>query len=113
MPAIFERVDRRGGAKRNPNEMDPKDELDYYRAQREKIKLAEDIRKMVPAADIERTTATAFKALAQTLDTLPDTLERDCGLPPDVVIAVQHAVDAARDALHDTLMAALDGSAHG
>lgn len=112
MPAIFERING-GTANRNPNEMDPKDELDYYRAQREKIKLAEDIRKMVPAADIERTITGAFKALAQTLDTLPDALERDCGLPPAAVVAAHHAVDAARDALHDTLMSALDGSAHG
>lgn len=103
-------ADRIGGAakKQNPNDMEPKDQLDYYRAQREKIKLAEDIRMVIPAAEIESILGAAFKALAQTLDSLPDALERDCGLPPLAVTAVQQAVDGARNQLYDALMGALD-----
>lgn len=94
-------------ARRNPNDMEPKDALDYYRAQREKIKLAEDIRKMIPAADIERVIGDAFKALAQSLDALPDALERDCGLSALAVTAAQHTVDAMRETLYANLSAAL------
>lgn len=103
-------ADRVGGSakKLNPNDMEPKDQLDYYRAQREKIKLAEDIRRMIPAADIEITLGAAFKSLSQTLDSLPDALERDCGLPPLAVTSVQNAIDAARNQLYDALMSALD-----
>jgi len=107
MPAIFQRVNGTSAAKRNPNDMEPKDALDYYRAQREKIKLAEDIRKMIPAADIERVISEAFKVLAQSLDALPDALERDCGLPASAVTAAQHAVDAMRETLYANLQAAL------
>lgn len=103
MPAIF-KPDAR---KLDPNNMEPKEALDYYRAQRERIKLAEDIRKMIPAADIERVIGEAFKSLAQSLDSLPDALERDCGLPPTAVTAAQIAVDAARELLYETLMTTL------
>jgi hypothetical protein len=103
MPAIF-KPDAR---KNDPNNMEPKEALDYYRAQRERIKLAEDIRKMIPAADIEQAIGAAFKALVQTLDALPDALERDCGLPPVAVTAAQHAVDTMRDTLYANLMNAL------
>ena len=108
MPAIFGRDAK--GKKLDPSQMDPKDQLDYYRAQREKIKLAEDIRKMLPAAAVERTLGEAFKVLAQTLDSLPDTLERDCALPPSAVTVVQRVIDVARETLHTTLIAAMDGA---
>lgn len=96
--------------KLDPSQMDPKEQLDYYRAQREKIKLAEDIRKMLPASAVERTIGEAFKVLAQTLDALPDTLERDCALPATVIAAVQRSIDAARENLYATLVAAMDGT---
>lgn len=109
MPAIYTRFPPKG-ARPDPASMDPKDQLDYYRAQREKIKLAEDIRKMLPAAAVERTIGEAFKVLAQTLDSLPDTLERDCALPPAAVAVVQRAIDVARETLYTTLIAAMDGA---
>lgn len=104
MPAILKPEARRN----DPANMEPKEALDYYRAQREKIRLAEDIRKVIPAADIEQTIGAAFKALSQTLESLPDALERDCGLPPVAVTAAQQAIDAMRETLYEALMATLD-----
>lgn len=108
MPAIF----KPGASQRDPNQMEPKEALDYYRAQREKIKLAEDTRKMIPAADIEQTIGMAFKTLSQTLDALPDALERDCGLSPAAVTAAQQSIDVMRESLYEALMSALE-SRHG
>jgi len=107
MPAIFARVGSKN--RLDPNSMDPKDQLDYYRAQREKIRLAEDIGKVIPATVVERTVGEAFKVLAQTLDVLPDMLERDCALPLPSVTLVQQAIDGARETLYRTLMASLSG----
>lgn len=107
MPAIFARVGSKN--RLDPNSMDPKDQLDYYRAQREKLRLAEDIGKVIPATVVERTVGEAFKVLAQTLDVLPDILERDCALPLPSVTLVQQAIDGARETLYRTLMAALSG----
>ena len=107
MPAIFQRVG--GGDKASdPELLAPKDALDYYRGQREKLKLAIETGELIPAADVERVTGDAFKSLAQSLDTLPDALERDCGLSPMTVAAIQVAMDSAREALYENLVAVLN-----
>lgn len=103
MPAIFG-----AGKKKNPADMEPKDELDYYKAQREKIKLAQDIGQMVMASDAERSIGEAFKTLAQTLDGLPDSLERGHGLSPAVIASIHHSIDVARNVLYETLMTSLE-----
>lgn len=106
MPAIFQRVG--GGAKANdPDLLAPKDALDYYRAQREKIKLEIETGESIPSADVERMTANAFKSLAQSLESLPDDLERNCGLDPLTVNSLQRAVDDARERLYTNLIADL------
>ena len=94
--------------KKNPAEMEPKDELDYYKAQREKIRLAADIGQMVMASDVERSIGEAFKTLAQTLDGLPDSLERSHGLAPAVISSIHVSIDVARNVLYETLMSSLE-----
>lgn len=106
VPAIFRRVwglsDVADAV--NPAKMPPKDRLDHYRAERERIKLAQEVRVLIPAAEIESAVGEAFKALAQTLDTLPDTLERDAALPPESVMLVQRVIDTAREILFESLI---------
>lgn len=106
MPALFG-----GGKKKSPSEMEPKDELDYYKAQREKIKLAQDIGQMCLAAEVESSIGEAFKTLAQTLDGLPDSLERTHGLSPAVISSIYASIDAARTVLYESLMAAFEAPA--
>lgn len=102
MPAIF------GGAgRKNPDEMEPREALDFYKAQREKIKLATETGELIPAVGVEATIGLAFKALAQSLDSLPDALERDLGLPGATVQAIQQAIDQARERLYNNLILAL------
>ena len=105
MPAIFGGA---SGKRQNPDDMEPKDELDYYKAQREKIKLAQDIGQMVMASDVERSIGEAFKTLAQTLDGLPDSLERSHGLAPAVIAGIHASIDVARNVLYETLMSSLE-----
>lgn len=93
MPAIFQRV-YGSSAPKDPDEMEPKDALDYYRAQRESLKLNEDIRRMVPAEDLDSLTNITREVITETLKRLPDILEKDCGLPPIAHATAQRAVDA-------------------
>ena len=103
MPAIFQRV---GGSDKNndPDQMESKDALDYYRGQREKLKFTTEIGELIPAADVERVTGIAFKSLARTLESLPDTLERDCGLDPLTVNNLQRVLDETREQLYSNLI---------
>ena len=110
MPVIFQRVDGCGGTN-DPETLAPKDALDYYRGQREKLKLAVETNELIPAADIERTVGIAFKTLAHSLDSLPDALERDLALPAPVVSAIQAAIDQARETLYRNLATALSQEA--
>lgn len=106
MPAIFQRVGG-DGSPDDPESMEPKMALDYYRGQREKLKLAFETKELIPATDIERTIGEAFKVLSQTLDALPDALERDLALPPAAVAATQLAIDGLREALYQNLLIVL------
>ena len=106
MPAIFE------VAKKNPAEMEPKDELDYYKAQREKLRLGHEIQQLVVADDAQTTIATAYQALAQTLDGLPATLAASCALPEAAVDSVRQALSVARQVLEQTLFSELERPTH-
>ena len=109
MPAIFQRVG--GGAASDPELLPPKDALDYYRGQREKLKLAIETGESIPAADVGRSIGVAFKTLAYNLNTLPDALERDLALPPAIVAAIQQALDLARETLYGNLLTAFQQAA--
>jgi hypothetical protein len=104
MPAIFRRVHGVEGAGEqvNPAKLPPKDRLDHYKAERERIKLAQEVRVLIPAAEMEQVIGEAFKTIAQTLDVLPETFERDFALPPEAVIRFRSAIDSARDALYES-----------
>ena len=106
MPAIFRRT-WDGSNPTDPEAMEPKTMLDYYRGQREKLKLAFETHALIPATDIERAVGDAFKALVQTLDGLPDALERDLALPPEHVSATQVVIDQLRETLYRNLVTAL------
>ena len=106
-PAIFRRAWGMDSAadQVNPAKLPPKDRLDHYKAERERIKLAQEVRVLIPASEMEAVIGEAFKALAQTLDTLPDHLERDAALPPESVMQVQRSLDAARERLYESVVA--------
>lgn len=89
----------------NPAKLPPKDRLDHFRAERERIKLAQEVRVLLPANEVESTWGEACKAIAQTLDTLPDHLERDAALPPESVILVQRMIDDLRERLYESVVA--------
>lgn len=88
----------------DPADLPPKDRLDHYRAEREKIKWETEQRLSIPAPEVEQVVATAFKALSQGLDTLPDVLENDCALGPDEVERVIEVVDGIREGLYQQLL---------
>lgn len=94
---------------KDKQEMTPREQLDYYRAQREKLKLGEEIGKVIPAAEVERIASEAFKSLALVLSTLPDALERGCTLSPDAVARAQTIIDDARESLYAALVGAMHG----
>jgi DNA-binding transcriptional MocR family regulator len=88
----------------DPDKLEPSDRLKHFQALREKSKWMAEERHLIPASEVEQVVATAFKSLAQSLDTLPDVLERDCAMGPDEVERAIEVVDAAREGLYQQLL---------
>ena len=71
-----------------------------YRAQMEELRYRQAAKELIPAADFERAIADAFKVVAQTLESLPDVLERDAGIDGPAVERCQAVIDRLRDDLY-------------
>ena len=48
------------------------------------------------------------KAVVQSLETLPDILERDCGLSPGALVRVQQVIDDLRDQMAQQIQQGTD-----
>lgn len=107
-PHLVERAAQSDPDAIDPDKFIPRDRLDHYRAERERLKLQAEQRDVVPAAEVDRVLAAAFKSLSGSLDMLPDVLERECGLSVDAVQQCITAVDRARQALYDQLLELCD-----
>lgn len=75
----------------------PQDRKAFWQAENERLKYERDTGELVPAFEVAQEMSFLAKAVVQTLDTLPDILERDCGLPPAALMRVQQVIDDLRD----------------
>ncbi|WP_027853842.1 DUF1441 family protein [Marinobacterium litorale] len=101
-PAIFADVVVAGGV--NPDELPPTEMRAWYQAQNERVKLEQTLRGLVVAEEVHREMGSLAKAVATTLDSLPDILERDCGLPGEAVDRVQSVIDSLRDQMYQRII---------
>lgn len=67
------------------------------------IALKRQAGELLPIAEFERVLTLVIKSIVNWAETLPDILERDVGLRPDQVEAVQNCVDREREALYEVL----------
>ncbi len=90
----------------DPDKMKPADRRTHYQA--EDLKQASQLkarkneiesRALIPAAEVERTLAGAFKTIALTLDTLGDSLERDGMIDPSDIGKLMSILDSSREQL--------------
>ncbi len=79
------------------SEMEAHERKAWYQSERERLKFEQETAQLIPASDVRREFAIWAKAVVQVLETLPDILERDCGLQPAAVSRVQSIIDDLRD----------------
>lgn len=89
----------------NPNNMSPKDQLDWYRAQREKNRYLLESGDLMLARDFEIALSDSLKQLATSLEALPDLIERNTPCNSDVIDLVRIQVDYMRQSLYNDLIA--------
>lgn len=77
--------------------------VDHHRANLLALEQAETERRLIPAAEVEQTVATAFAAIAADLKAIPDNLERRHGISGTTAAEVERAIFEAMAALADRL----------
>ncbi|HDR0641583.1 DUF1441 family protein [Pasteurella multocida] len=82
--------------------LSPVERRAFWQAENERLKYERDTGELIPSFEVAQEMGFLAKAVIQQLETLPDILERDCGLQPSALVRVQQIIDDIRDqmALH-------------
>lgn len=78
-------------------EMSPQDRKAWYQSENERLKFEKEEREVIPVDEVVQVYSSMLKTVVMVLETLPDILERDCGLTPAAVNRVQGIIDDLRD----------------
>lgn len=84
----------------DPDDLSPKERLDWYKGDREKTKHLEEQGALIPAAEVETETARVFKAIAQAIETFPDVAERELGANASEIARLVDLGDRLREHLY-------------
>ena len=87
----------------NPDDMTPQDRKAWFESETKRRALQVQDRELIPAIEVEQVVSTAFQAIAQGLRSMPDNIERRTGCPPEIVEAIEVALDAEMNALAEKL----------
>jgi len=86
------------------DELLPQDRKAWYQSENERVKLERELRLLVPVDEVQREMAVLAKAVASSLDSLSDMLERDAGLPPEAIEMVEKTTDALREQMYQSII---------
>lgn len=101
--ALFGRTEAEAAS--NPRDLPPMERRAFYQSENERLKVEAATGALVPAPEVESDYAEFVKLVAQFMDTLPDVMERDCGLTGEQVIRIQAACDKVRQAMFEKVIA--------
>ncbi len=88
----------------DPDSLDPKGRLDWYRGTREKMRHLQESGELIGLEDFRQGLARPFKLLANTVESLPDVLERDAGLTGAQVELCVKICDRLREDIYQQLV---------
>lgn len=88
----------------DPDKLDPKDRLDWYRSESERVKFAQTVRELVPSDEVRDEQADILKVVVGFLDSLPDRMERLKLFTPIQLESLEAACDGCRDGLYQALL---------
>jgi phage terminase Nu1 subunit (DNA packaging protein) len=83
----------------DPERLPPGERKAWYDSEMRRREMQKDDRELIPAAEVGQVVATAFAAVAQSIRSLPDNLERRLSLAPEVVDEIGRAMDEHLDDL--------------
>ena len=80
----------------DPDRMKPTDRKAWFDSEQRRLEVEQRKRTLIPAEEVETAMITLAAAVSQGLAGIPDSLERRLGLSPDVVAAIEDAIDEQR-----------------
>lgn len=89
----------------DPDKLNPFERQAHYKAESERLRVAQMAGELVSRADAEDVFASSMKLVAHALATLPDTIERDVGASPLVLEKVELRIDALREEIYHSVVA--------
>ncbi len=98
------------GGELDPDRLPPFQRHAHYKAEREKLTVEEERGELITRIEVEQEQARIAKIVSHGLETLPDILERDCGLAPAMVLRVERQIDAIRDRMYTEMIGDEDGA---
>lgn len=87
----------------DPEKLPPAERKSWFDSEMRRRELQKTDRELIPAAEVGQVIATAFAAVAQSVRSLPDNLERRLSLAPEVVDEIGRAMDEHLDDLAERL----------
>lgn len=97
--------------KLDPDKLEPYQRQAHYKAELDRLKLEQETRELIPRIEVEQEQARTMRIVALMFDTLPDVIERDCGVPGDVLNRIERSIDDCRERLHQQLADEEEGEA--
>ena len=87
----------------DPERLPPNERKQWYEGEHKRRELQVRDRELIPVAELEEAVITANAAVAQTLLSLPDNLERRAGLAPAQAEVIEQAIHEAMNDLADRM----------
>lgn len=97
----------------DPDKLEPYQRQAHYKAELDRLKLEQETRELIPRIEVEQEQARIMRIVALMLDTLPDVIERDCGVGADLLKRIEKSIDDCRETLHKELAADEDEALAG
>ncbi len=69
----------------------------WVASERDRLKLQTELGLLVASEDVATEFAQGIQLITQTLETLGDKFERDCGLNPEQLVYVERSIDTVRE----------------
>lgn len=87
----------------DPDKLEPFKRQAHYKAEHLKLQVETEQGELIPRIEVEQESARVMRVQSMFLDTLPDVLERDCGLSAQTVAVLEKRIDRAREDLYKAL----------
>jgi len=92
-----------GAVHNDPDRMSPKERADWFKSENDRVKFERESGVSVYANESREQMALIAKSGLQVLETLPDILERDYRLDPEIIESIESKIDALREQWADLL----------